>query len=355
MKNFLEELNIFALRELARRVGVSSPTSKKKEQLIENIISIQSGETQPIHAKTKQGRPPKNYGYNLNIIDDMCLNNSRSVSFKQDVQSYDDADVETAAGYIELINNNSAFLWVNKNNKFINYFVTSDVIKGLNLKTADRVVAKLNVNNNQTTVGEIYNVNGCPKEKYNSNRVDYEDIEHVVQTKKLKFNNSDYDNLELNMGENTYVYGANNKQNTDTIIKIMNDCACEYKIYVNVSITEKNKVFLNKIQFAEKFVANLTDDLEMSRRVLTLAIERAKRLIENGDDVLVVVDDMLSVSSVDKENLIFTKNLVAITKQAKKQGSITLLSVMPNKTLTQIEKLADKRLYVVENGVKVEE
>ena len=40
MENKLNELNIFALRDLARKTGVSSPTSKKKEELIKNIIEI---------------------------------------------------------------------------------------------------------------------------------------------------------------------------------------------------------------------------------------------------------------------------------------------------------------------------
>ena len=132
---------------------------------------------------------------------------------------------------------------------------------------------------------------------------------------------------------------------------MMNACKCEYKLYVNVSIAEKNKMFLNNINHAEKLVANITDEIDVSRRVLSLAIERAKRLIECGEDVLVVIDDLLSITSVDKDNLTFTKNLVALTKQAKKSGSITLLAVMPNNTLTQIEKLADKRLKVVDNSI----
>ena len=60
MENKLYDLNIYALRELGRRVGVNSPTSKKKDELIKDILSIQSGEKEPVQQKTKQGRPPKN-------------------------------------------------------------------------------------------------------------------------------------------------------------------------------------------------------------------------------------------------------------------------------------------------------
>ena len=61
----LNELSIFALRELARRTGVYAPTSKKKSELIKNIIEISEGKKEPYIAKTKQGRPPKDVGYSF--------------------------------------------------------------------------------------------------------------------------------------------------------------------------------------------------------------------------------------------------------------------------------------------------
>ena len=65
----LNELNIFALRDLARKTGVSSPTSKKKEVLIKEIVEIVSGKKEP-QIKTKQGRPPKTFGYSFtNVFD----------------------------------------------------------------------------------------------------------------------------------------------------------------------------------------------------------------------------------------------------------------------------------------------
>ena len=55
----LDDMSIFALREFARRVGVASPTSKKKEQLIAEILEIREGKRQPALNTQKHGRPPK--------------------------------------------------------------------------------------------------------------------------------------------------------------------------------------------------------------------------------------------------------------------------------------------------------
>ena len=64
----LNELSIFALRELARRTGVNSPTSKTKQQMIDDIIAIKNGVKKPHIPKTKQGRPPKSFGYDFSNI-----------------------------------------------------------------------------------------------------------------------------------------------------------------------------------------------------------------------------------------------------------------------------------------------
>ena len=45
MKNRnLDNLNIYALRLYARKFGVKAPTSKKKKDLIQEIVKIQNGE-----------------------------------------------------------------------------------------------------------------------------------------------------------------------------------------------------------------------------------------------------------------------------------------------------------------------
>ena len=40
----LQQLRIHELRDLARKMGVNAPTSKKKEVLIEEIVKIMNGE-----------------------------------------------------------------------------------------------------------------------------------------------------------------------------------------------------------------------------------------------------------------------------------------------------------------------
>lgn len=55
----LYAINIHDLRKMGQQVGVKSPSSLNKEQLIENIYSIITGTKMPYKQKDKRGRPSK--------------------------------------------------------------------------------------------------------------------------------------------------------------------------------------------------------------------------------------------------------------------------------------------------------
>ena len=53
--NVLENMTLYELRELGRGIGVKSPSSLRKKQLIEKILKIQKGEEKPTFSC--RGRP----------------------------------------------------------------------------------------------------------------------------------------------------------------------------------------------------------------------------------------------------------------------------------------------------------
>ena len=348
----LNELNIFALRDLARRTGVKSPTSKKKEDLINEIIEIVSGKKTPCVAKSKQGRPPKVFGYDFAnmLATQSVVRGGESFSrrvLNQDVSENESDDVQTIVGWLEIVNNNAGLLWVEKNFKNETYFIPSELLKGVPVKMGDRVVAETSLDESSKVIKKIYSVNDCPVGQLGLERKDYWDIEHKISEKKLNFKTKEYCDLNLCVGENIYVYGNNNNNNTKKIINILNSCEIENKIYINSSIVEKNKIFLKELNYVESFIVGLTDDSDTAKKILFLAAERAKRILENGEDVLLVIDDLNSVFGVDEN---YAKTLISLTKNSD-NGSITILCVMPNFSNNQFEKLADVRLRIDEDKI----
>ena len=54
----LDKEHLSSIRELGRQIGVRSPSSLPKDELIDQIIRIQKGELSPVTA-SKRGAPPK--------------------------------------------------------------------------------------------------------------------------------------------------------------------------------------------------------------------------------------------------------------------------------------------------------
>ena len=345
----LNELSIFSLRELARRTGVSSPTSKKKQQLIDDILAINNGIKKPHIPKTKQGRPPKTFGYDVsNIFADKNQSApafSKSATLNQSGEEFKNITSAEVDGVVEIVSNNAGFVWVNNLQDYDCYFIPASVVEKFQVESGDKVIAKLNFENDQIYVEGFVLINGVSVNK-KVQKTNYFDIEHVVSNEEFKFYKKEFLNLRIVKGQNAYLYGKDNNENTNYVIDLLNSCDVENKIYINVSIVEKNKHVLKTIKNAELFVSKLTDKLETSKRIVTLAIERAIKLIEQGKDVLIVVDDVLSVAGVDSPELPILKRLMSITKNAKK-GSISIVAVMDeDKPISQIEKLADKKINI---------
>ena len=65
LANLIRELGVFELRALARQLGVSSPTTKKREELISLIIEARKDGKLIDDSFPKRGRPFKR----LNVLD----------------------------------------------------------------------------------------------------------------------------------------------------------------------------------------------------------------------------------------------------------------------------------------------
>lgn len=60
-----KNLCIYELRKLAREIGVKSPTSLKRAELIEKINAIETGKELPFIKKTNKGRPVKKLNFEV--------------------------------------------------------------------------------------------------------------------------------------------------------------------------------------------------------------------------------------------------------------------------------------------------
>ncbi|MDE7087681.1 MAG: hypothetical protein K2O67_05770, partial [Clostridia bacterium] len=67
VKESLEKLNIYELRQVARAVGVHRPADGKKSRVVEAILEIAQGKATP-EAPSLRGAPPKSQTYDEQIV-----------------------------------------------------------------------------------------------------------------------------------------------------------------------------------------------------------------------------------------------------------------------------------------------
>lgn len=342
----LNELSIFALRDFARKIGVKSPTSKTKAQIISEINDIKSGIKQPNFSLKRQGRPPKNN--EIAFMDSQpkhAIDDFRNLVFSQPAVVFDNnSEVNVVDGYVEIVNRNSAVLWQYKNESYTCYYIPSEVCFISPIKTGDYVICELQMQDRQLVIKKVLNINGTPINKFEKSRADFNKIASILPEKKLELANL---NLNLLLGENVYIYGANSNINSKIAINLLKNCTNNTKIYINVAMLDKNLIYLEQLKNADLFVAKLTDKTEYINQILNLAIERIKRLVESKKNVAVVIDDLTTLTE-SADFVQQAKMLLSLAKATKKYGNVTIFSIVDENS--KYKKFADSSLKVLDNG-----
>lgn len=337
----LDKLSIFQLRELARRMGVDSPTSKRKSELVENILDISNGNASPHFSKSKQGRPPKNAGFNF--IEILMPNTSvqTRAPFVLSQGTYSNTELDEVEGFVELTDGLRGYVWQYKDYGFSCYFLPAKFISDFNLKMGDKIVGKVGFKDGQLMINAVVRINGAQAAKVEV-RQDYNKIKHNMQTPTIENRKK----LNLHHGANYYFTGDNNNFNTEKIIELLNLCDADIKIYINCSIAAKNEGYLDKLNSdVNLFTSRITDEEETAQKIVVLATEYAKRGLENGKKVIIAVDDIFGVMSVCPDDESVVNNLLSVTKNGENGGAISIFAVYKDdKYSKKFVKLADEIL-----------
>lgn len=353
----LNNLNVYELRSLARRIGVGAPTTKVKRRLIREILDISSGKQAKHVAKTRQGRPPKNFvGIGLtNVITEANTQYAdhmpaRYFALAQNTPKFTVGDVTNITGYVEYLPNHTAVIRPHDLTSNECIILPVDMADKYKLRAGDIVSCDFDPATMDTPAvcKEVLSVNNCPILEYSPIRPDYFDIRHIRPSENVIFKDDRFASLDIKHGQTIYVYGIDNNDSTISLINLISAVNKSRKLYINPAIVEKNKGYLDELYGVEKFISPIVADRDATRRILTLAINRARRIIESGERVVVVIDDVQTIASMD-EDLYITKNLLSLTKCAD-SGSVTVIALMPNdgEINTMFGKLCDAK-YTIDN------
>lgn len=372
----LKELGIYELRELARMLGVHSPTTKKREELEQEIVVCSkknNGQQQNVQTPNKKGRPPKSIKKVENVLNifmpkelaEVVLNrrvdNELSEYLRFCQSSNEEDEVINIVGYVRktvsgefYIRSNTDFQIVAAiSTKIVASFnlIEGDKIKGTATKGRDDKFYSLSQINLLNDKEPIYDRVLADGENYVLANIEIEKLNGIEE------------------GSKTIFVSENFRYSIEKMQVLCKNVEEDFKIIIfapNISTYHKLAIEQN---FKGDFIYTMSEDHPAYvYDAITNTINHANALARENEKVLIVVFDLFSVKQTIEEhyaletnNLSFqeeieasrmTMKLLNTSKVLKSGGSITVVTTCMTHNLEEpffknsLKKNADKILYI---------
>ncbi len=310
----LETKHLTVLRALGREIGVKTPASKPKDQLIKEIIDVQNGVLEALEP-SKKGAPPKFF-----------VDLTEFMEKPDDSQNYPDQPVDKTTTSIELNNaefteetlevtglfeqhpSGYGFLRVNNfENSSKDAYVSIQNIKKYNLRKGDRVraIVQAVTGKDSAAVQSVISINELEPQIFQK-RANFDDLVAYYPTRRIKLETSGEKNdlalrcidlfSPIGMGQRGLIV-APPKTGKTTLLKLIAQSIeknyKDVKLFI-VLIGERPEEVTDIKRSVNSDVIFSTFDESNERHVRTaeLVINRAKRLVEVGQDVVVLMDSI---------------------------------------------------------------
>lgn len=298
----VKKLGIFELRGLAREVGVPSPTTKKREELIDNILDrINKGGLDEV-VVTKKGRPFKKLAVVDNLLNNMTLQDKFSNQTK--LISYE--DILSFAQVMPVISNVAN--QIGQFNGIVRQSANSDILMFYDFETAqaiflpnelefvslihngDEVECRAKkINNNQYFAIEITAINGMKPTEYKASHIDLG--EQIISTANLNF----FDKKVFVGRRNLSIVKENFYEN-ENFDKLATQALKEgYKIvYLSLNSSIEDQIKLRYCQ-GKVLSTKFDDPCVQSLNKALDCISLCENLVTHGEKVLLIIPDIMNV------------------------------------------------------------
>lgn len=335
-KEQLYNLSIYEVRKIGQLEGVKSPTSLKKDELIDEIIAISSGIKERYVPTSKKGRPSK-------AFKELDFLRTFEVKKEDNKKLFFDSSLEVCApnlgeeaiyklatqpagefeGYVDTLNGDFGIVKPSlKDDDFV--FLTSSIIKENNLKKGDFIkVSALKLGNGKKFADKIIS---SPK---NQDRADFISLPPVYPNKQIVFNNCNILNKlsPIGVGQRAVIACDDESLLFDIIFKLFNECK-ENKILIILGCQPEEK---EKFKDNENIVCIETAQ-ELS--IGTLAVNIMHRKAEQGENCAVFVSGISNYNFSNTAEILH--DVMQAFKNTKDAGSVALVAGASKKTLNEI-------------------
>lgn len=323
-KEMLEAISIFAIRDIAKEVGISSPTKKNKAELIDLILKISSGEMEPPEAP-RRGRPKKPTELPPQAAEPAKASeqprprgnrygrdNAGRYESKQAAGFHDDKrggePDQMREGFLEINPDGYGFLRVrNCECNEMDAYVPSVKIKQYGLRKGDKVRAmcKTLQEGKPAAVVNVISVNGVDYAELGK-RPNFDDLVPIYPDERLRMEvpsrPRDYATrcidivAPIGKGQRGIIVSPPKAGKTTLLKMIAGSIAENYPdIVLFVLLIDERPEEVTDMQRSVRgeVVYSTFDEMpEHHTKTAEMLLDRAKRLVEMGKDVVILMDSL---------------------------------------------------------------
>lgn len=338
----IKDMGIYELRNFARELGIHSPTTLKRDELIEQISGVLNGKIIIKEPASNRGRPPRKENmstifnntfskgedtlYNLDKYEFLFINQVSAPSpvYENNIKQESSASF-IKSGIVEVLAGGNARLVDLDNFDLDSVLIGSDLVKKYRLKSG------MNINcfchkvcsDKEQFIAKIIDEASLPKVE-----VEYSKLKNDIPMEIIKVNNSFEGLKKLNRiyplckGQKGFLICDKELDLTD----VANKVAGAFEGVKTIATLSSDLGIKNTNNFEEVVTYQSTEILSKKARKFEITIEIAKRMAENGEDAVVIVGNFSNLFKTYYQ-MFLTKN---ISESIAKEDAIQILKYFFN-------------------------
>ena len=352
-KEQYEDMTLVELKEIAKSLEIKNISKLKKSELIDQIIATKAHEIKKDGVVLREKISPKN-----NAVNNTNREEVRSSEKKEELKAMIN-DSHMARGILEILeNNNFGFLRCkNYLTSSEDIYVSPSQIRRFNLKTGDEVIGKVR----EAKEGEKFKallyvdkVNGEHPEKAIGRRA-FENLVPIYPAERIRLEGSNPLDLSTRMMDIICPIGkgqrgiivAPPKAGKTTLLKkiaqsITNNNPEVVLIVLLIDERPEEVTDMQRSINGEVIYSTFDEEPQNHAKVSQIVLERAKRIVEQGKDVVILLDSLTRLSraynltitptgrtlsgGLDPGALIMPKKFFGAARNIEGGGSLTILA-----------------------------
>ena len=352
-KEQYEDMTLVELKEIAKSLEIKNISKLKKSELIDQIIATKAHEIKKDGVVLREKISPKN-----NAVNNTNREEVRSSEKKEELKAMIN-DSHMARGILEILeNNNFGFLRCkNYLTSSEDIYVSPSQIRRFNLKTGDEVIGKVR----EAKEGEKFKallyvdkVNGEHPEKAIGRRA-FENLVPIYPAERIRLEGSNPLDLSSRMMDIICPIGkgqrgiivAPPKAGKTTLLKkiaqsITNNNPEVVLIVLLIDERPEEVTDMQRSINGEVIYSTFDEEPQNHAKVSQIVLERAKRIVEQGKDVVILLDSLTRLSraynltitptgrtlsgGLDPGALIMPKKFFGAARNIEGDGSLTILA-----------------------------